>query len=85
MNDNIIELAVDGNKELFELLLRFKFKGTDYIALNPKKDEDDSVAIFKVLKADEGEEIYSTISNMNIAKEVFVHFISIWEIMQDDE
>lgn len=84
MKDNIIELEIDSTKESFEILLRFKFKGSDYIALCPKSADEDSAAIFEVKKADNDEEIFSTITNDNLAKEVFVHFISIWELTQDE-
>ncbi|MCK5130461.1 MAG: DUF1292 domain-containing protein [Clostridiales bacterium] len=84
MKDNLIELVIENKTELFELLLRFRFKGCDYIALCPEDSDDDSAAIFEVKKADNGEEIFSTISNDNLAKEVFVHFISIWEMTEED-
>lgn len=85
MKDNIIELTIDDSNETFEVLLRFRFKGNDYIALRPESEEEDSVAIFNINKADNDEEIYCTITDENKAKEVFVHFISLWELMQDEE
>ncbi len=84
MNEDFIELIVDEKKELFEILLRFKFKGTNYIALCPQNADDDSAAIFKIDEADNDEEIFSAIENENLAKEIFVHFISIWELMLDE-
>lgn len=82
--ENFIELEGEKGKEVFEILLRFRFKGTDYIALSPENDEDDSAAIFEIHKLDGGEEEYLTITDSNLAKEVFVNFVSIWE-MSDEE
>ena len=85
MNDDYIELTTDDKKEIFEVLLRFRFKGNDYIALRPEKEDENSAAIFEVKKEKLGEEAYCTIENENFAKEVFVHFISIWELMQYED
>lgn len=82
--NNIIELMIDDTVERFEILLRFRFKGNDYIALSPEND-DESVAIFIINKAEDEAEIYCTITDENLAKEVFVHFISLWELMDEDE
>ena len=67
------------------MLLRFRFKGTDYIALRPENEDEETAAVFEVRKLDKGEEQYLTISNSNLAKEVFVHFVSIWEMAQEDD
>lgn len=85
MINNMIELISDDGKEVFEILLRFRFKGTDYIALRPEKEDEDSAAVFEVKKLEHGEEKYFTITDENSAKEVFVHFISIWELTEDEE
>ncbi len=84
MNDNLIELTINQKKETFEILLRFHFNECDYIALSPQDDKD-SAAIFQIKKAPNSEEIYETIENIKLAKQVFVHFISIWELPEDDE
>jgi hypothetical protein len=85
MQDNIIELMVDDKVERFEILLRFRFKGNDYIALNPESEDEESVAIFTIDKAEDDAEVYCTITDENLAKEVFVHFVSLWELMDEDE
>lgn len=82
--DNLIELTGENGKELFEILLRFRLKGTDYIALRPEKEDEETVAVFEVRKLEGGQEQYITISDTNLAKEVFVHFVSIWEMAQEE-
>jgi hypothetical protein len=84
MDDKYIELIIDEKIELFEPLLRFRFKGNDYISLSPK-DDDESAAIFEIKKADNDEELFCTIENENLAKEVFVHFVSLWELTEDEQ
>ena len=81
--DQFIELIGENGTEVFELLLRFKFKGKDYIALRPEKEDEDSAAVFEVRKMDDGEENYISIADDRMAKEVFVHFVSIWEMAQE--
>ena len=83
--DKFIELIGEDGKEVFELLLRFRFKGKDYIALRPEKEDEETAAVFEVHKANDGEEHYISISDARVAKEVFVHFVSIWELAQEAE
>ncbi len=83
--DNYIELVSNEGSELFEILLRFRFNGTDYIALTPETEEDDTAAIFEIKKSTGGEEEFFSIEDENTAKEVFVHFVSIWEMTEEGE
>ncbi len=83
--DNYIELISEEGSELFEILLRFRFNGTDYISLRPETEDDETAAIFEIRKAQNGEEEFLPIEDENIAKEVFVHFVSIWEMTEEDE
>ena len=83
--DKFIELIGEDGKEIFELLLRFRFKGKDYIALRPENEDEETAAIFEVHKSNGGEERYIPIYDSKIAKEVFVHFVSIWELAQETE
>jgi hypothetical protein len=83
--DKYIELIGEDGKEMFELLLRFRFKGKDYIALRPEKEDEETAAVFEVHKSNGGEERYVSISDARAAKEVFVHFVSIWELAQGEE
>ena len=82
--DNFIELTGENGNEMFELLLRFRFRGTDYIALRPENEDEDTAVVFEVRKLDGGQEKYVTITDTNLAKEVFVHFVSIWEMAQEE-
>jgi len=83
--DNFIELTGEDGKEVFEILLRFRLKGTDYIALRPENEDDETAAVLEIKKLDSGEEEFLTIFDDNLAKEVFVHFVSIWEMTQEQE
>ena len=83
--NNIIELEGENGLEKFELLLRFRFKGTDYIALRPESEDEETAAIFEIRKSDGGGEQYRSISDSQKAKEVFVHFVTLWEMAQDEE
>ncbi len=83
--DNFIKLSGENGEEEFEVLLRFRLKGTDYIALRPEAEDDDTAAVFEIHKFETGEEEYITISDSNLAKEVFVHFVSIWEMSEEED
>lgn len=83
--DNYIELEGENGIEKFEILLRFRFKGTDYIAMIPENEDDETAAIFEIHKLANEEEEYKTITDSNLAKEVFVNFVSIWEMSEEEE
>ncbi len=77
-----IELSSEGRTETFEFLMAFEFEKKHYVALEvePQTEEDEgSVAIFMVEKDENGEDVFSTISEENEAKRVWVYFISLWE------
>jgi len=79
MSNQIIELFNDGAPERFEHLLSFDYNGVEYAAMHPLCEDEDSVAIFKFEKSNDGELYFSTIDDEDLAKQIFVHFISIWE------
>ena len=84
--DNIIELQGEHGAETFEVLLRFRYQGKDYIALRPETEDEETAAVFEIHKLDDGEESYLTIMDDNLAKNVFVHFVSLWEMaLEEDE
>ena len=82
--DDYIELQSGSEIEKFELLLRFRFKGKDYIALRPEAEDEETAAIFLIKTLNNGEEEFISIDDTNVAKEVFVHFVSLWEMAQDE-
>lgn len=83
MKDNkAIELQCEGQTENFEFLMAFEFEKKKYVALEviSENDEDEgSVAIFLVTEDENKEEVFTTISEENEAKRVWVYFISLWE------
>lgn len=70
-----------GEEEFFEHLMTLKYKGEEYIVLNPdfkKKDGDISVVIMSV-DIEDGETIYNVLKDESLANEIFMEFIGIDE------
>jgi len=82
MQGQIIQLAGDGGKKAFELLMMFDDNNSQYAAFSDIEN-DDGIVIMKMIEED-GEYIFETIESELKAQELFVKFLSLWETEKDD-
>jgi len=74
-NENYLTLTDDSGEEIhFEVLDEFQFKGKDYIVLIPFEDLDDEVVILEVIKAENGDDDYVSVTDEDFLLELFEEF-----------
>lgn len=74
-NENYLTLTDDSGEEIhFEVLDEFQFKGKDYIVLIPFEDLDDEVVILEVIKAENGDDDYVSVTDEDLLLELFEEF-----------
>lgn len=74
-NENYLTLTDDSGEEIhFEVLDEFPFKGKDYIVLIPFEDLDDEVVILEVIKAENGDDDYVSVTDEDFLLELFEEF-----------
>ena len=70
----------EGNDVEFEILDVVPFEGKEYLVVVPCEDDDDDGVLILEIKQEEGEEVYDTVTDDNIAEKVFEEFKKINEV-----
>ena len=88
--NNVVELVdEEGNKDRFEHIMTFEYKGEWYAALTPEREaeeseeeEDDEIAIFHIV-GEEDEETLEQLEDEALLDEVFAEFCRQYEDFED--
>ncbi|NLG37430.1 MAG: DUF1292 domain-containing protein [Clostridiales bacterium] len=88
MNEKIVELIDEtGAPARFRHMMTLEYMGNHYLILAPGEDggEQEEVVVMAIHSDENGDEYYEPVSDENTAHKVFLEFLSILDMDEENE